>query len=775
METTMNKLKCKNELRVYVVIPVFNPNTKYFMEQISSISKQTYKNIEVVFVISDNSSENIVTKLSNNIINNFSVLVPENKLGSYRAFEYGIKNIVDRNIEYDYYVALCDQDDIWNEDKLEICIRGMEEGSCDLIHSDAFVISGDGEVISESLFKLERRHRRTSPISLLYINNITGMTSVFSKKVAMHSLPFPNQSSTFFHHDLWLGLIASIMDGIKYIDQPLVSYRQHRDNVVGAIIKRKKRETPIFSKRMLKKQFLEFSISKFLAKSLYMRAEEISATNNKIVNRKRLYSIKPFLNGIDFGIPFFINSVFHLIGGNPQLSLKAFARGIVKGGVNTRSLLYGAKDGVRQWEIKQEEFGYLSTVGVLPSRDKLTKESNSSAIKIGEWSRFVDNRRKAKWIPNFNNDSKKSIIILIPTLNPTEVFAGVATALDLGIKLAERGHNVKFVTCDLPIVSISASRDFLLSRSSKITNELNKRVEIYDGTAESSISSNQNDVFVATAWWTAHVARNLFYYKYKIKKFVYLIQDFEPNFYPWGDDYAGAMESYEFSYIPIYNTDILKQFFLDNQVGDQSPNGLSFRPSIELKRYQAARRTRGEKCRFALYGRPEVARNMFATAVEAIGKFIEESDISPYESEWVSVGLPHENIMLPNGNCLKSLGKIPWESYPEFLSSVDIGVSLMYSPHPSHLPIEMAASGVRVVTNKFGNKDLSRISPLIISVSPSASGVIAGLKRAWLSWNSESLDDEGRNLNLSLLGGSLDECVEQLSVKVNQMQKAQRA
>jgi hypothetical protein len=55
----------------------------------------------------------------------------------------------------------------------------------------------------------------------------------------------------------------------------------------------------------------------------------------------------------------------------------------------------------------------------------------------------------------------------------------------------------------------------------------------------------------------------------------------------------------------------------------------------------------------------------------------------------------------------------------------------MYSPHPSHPPIEMAASGVRVVTNRFGPKDLSLLSPAILSAPPTVPALVQALRRAW--------------------------------------------
>ncbi|MBP7967934.1 MAG: hypothetical protein KAZ24_00570, partial [Brachymonas sp.] len=47
-----------------------------------------------------------------------------------------------------------------------------------------------------------------------------------------------------------------------------------------------------------------------------------------------------------------------------------------------------------------------------------------------------------------------------------------------------------------------------------------------------------------------------------------------------------------------------------------------------------------------------------------------------------------------------------------------VGLSLMVSPHPSYPPLEMAAFGARVVTNGFANKDLSTVSPSLVTAQP---------------------------------------------------------
>ena len=63
----------------------------------------------------------------------------------------------------------------------------------------------------------------------------------------------------------------------------------------------------------------------------------------------------------------------------------------------------------------------------------------------------------------------------------------------------------------------------------------------------------------------------------------------------------------------------------------------------------------------------------------------------------------------------------------------DVGLALMYTPHPSLVPIEMASAGMLTVTNSFENKTaeaMTAISSNLITAEPSIDGVAAALAEA---------------------------------------------
>src|SRR5207302_3770705 len=63
----------------------------------------------------------------------------------------------------------------------------------------------------------------------------------------------------------------------------------------------------------------------------------------------------------------------------------------------------------------------------------------------------------------------------------------------------------------------------------------------------------------------------------------------------------------------------------------------------------------------------------------------------------------------------------------------DLGLALMYTPHPSLVPIEMASAGLVTVTNSFENKTseaMASISENLITAEPSVEGILGALREA---------------------------------------------
>lgn len=147
---------------------------------------------------------------------------PEN-VGIFRNFERLVGEI-STGAEW---FALSDQDDAWDEDKLERMLAALvEDGGLTAIVGQARVVDRDGA----SLGRTHRRH--VSLAALLLDNQVTGSLAVFRRGVLDVALPFPRPTPAAYH-DHWLGAVAAASGRIRFLADDVQDYVQHADNALG--------------------------------------------------------------------------------------------------------------------------------------------------------------------------------------------------------------------------------------------------------------------------------------------------------------------------------------------------------------------------------------------------------------------------------------------------------------------------------------------------------------------------------------------------------------
>lgn len=218
----IDRMKNANEL-ISIAMATYN-GENYLAEQLDSILNQTHTNIEIVIV--DDCSKDTTIE----IIKFYKQKYPCIKLyhneknnGVVRSFEKAI------NLCSGDYIALSDQDDVWFPYKLEELLNNI--GNNLLIHSDAILVDEKMNVITKSHFDCVKERSKLTYVDYLISNNVTGCTMMFSRKLAELAMPIPNE---FYIHDHYLAIVASFYGTIKLLDEPLVYYRQHGLNSIGA-------------------------------------------------------------------------------------------------------------------------------------------------------------------------------------------------------------------------------------------------------------------------------------------------------------------------------------------------------------------------------------------------------------------------------------------------------------------------------------------------------------------------------------------------------------
>jgi O-antigen biosynthesis protein len=335
---------------------------------------------------------------------------------------------------------------------------------------------------------------------------------------------------------------------------------------------------------------------------------------------------------------------------------------------------------------------------------------------------------------------RSRINVLLPSLRLKHMSGGPNTALLLAALLAEKGEWVRLIACDAAAEGEAAAlfphMDGLLQRP--VARDRIELVDAFDRTRTTAIGVN--DLFFATAWWTAQIA------KYAVKKtvrktFIYLIQDFEPILHEGSTFQARALETYGLPHIPVINTRLLLDHLVKESAGcyadpEFTVNALWFEPALDRSHYFAdveEAKPPGKKV-LLFYARPTVARrNLFEIGIVALRQAVASGVIDQDNWEVWAMGEKLAPVALGSGVFLNPLPWMSFDDYAKRVRTADLMLSLMLSPHPSYPPLEMAASGKLVVTNSFSVKTAERMkafSPNILVAEPTAESIAAALENA---------------------------------------------
>jgi len=222
-------------MKISIALCTYN-GEKFLREQLDSIAEQTLLPDELV-VCDDCSSDGTI-----DIINHFRECAPfpvqihvnEKNLGLTNNFSKATDLCQGR------WIALCDQDDRWLQEKLQRLARKMEqleEGHGEdtplLVHSDAIVADTDLKTIDNSLWGFQRTNPQCGDRlgRLLSQNVVTGCTSLFNQALWRKAMPVPEEAMM---HDWWLAFVASAFGKIGFVREPTILYRQHGRNDTGA-------------------------------------------------------------------------------------------------------------------------------------------------------------------------------------------------------------------------------------------------------------------------------------------------------------------------------------------------------------------------------------------------------------------------------------------------------------------------------------------------------------------------------------------------------------
>ena len=210
-------------MREKISVCMASYNGERFIEnQIASILCQLSGDDEVI-VVDDKSTDGTIQILKNFNDDRIKINCNAQNMGPNASFQKALSLATGR------YIFLSDQDDVWYENKVQICLEYLKEHNLDLMVHDARVINIlENSVISESLFDLYK----SSPglIRNLISSRHTGCCTVMTHETLNKVMPIPQARGV--QHDAWIGTLTGVFRLNKiFLSHALIDYNRHELNV----------------------------------------------------------------------------------------------------------------------------------------------------------------------------------------------------------------------------------------------------------------------------------------------------------------------------------------------------------------------------------------------------------------------------------------------------------------------------------------------------------------------------------------------------------------
>ena len=272
------------EKRATVLMCTYNAHD-FILKQLNSLINQTYENISII--IYDDASTDNTTSIIQNIIQieekHRDIKLTINSPNSGGAKE-NFRKIITNNLQEDY-VFFCDQDDVWELDKVAIMMQKMNEMERE--GEKPYLICHNCSITNE--FDQITSHKSIKSVcfyDMIFNPGIQGCCMMLNH-TALSILKI--DKAIICMHDWYIGLMISIKGQIVVIEKELLQYRQHENNLVGY-----KKESLFDHFRLVFNNGKKVNLYSGILKQLYSVAQNVD-NHEFLCSYKKTYDLKaPF-------------------------------------------------------------------------------------------------------------------------------------------------------------------------------------------------------------------------------------------------------------------------------------------------------------------------------------------------------------------------------------------------------------------------------------------------------------------------------------------------
>lgn len=319
-------------------------------------------------------------------------------------------------------------------------------------------------------------------------------------------------------------------------------------------------------------------------------------------------------------------------------------------------------------------------------------------------------------------DDPARITMLTDSIVPEQLMGGVGTALLLAATMAQTWNRPLRIVTRQQRHDTAALHGLLKLQGVEFTGSI-EVLHFTGAPGDAPMPLGPDDIVLTTSWWSTWSARHAV----PPGQMVYLLQEDERMFYAGGDQHLLCDEVLADTGIRyVVNTALLLDHFHQTGTAGPTARGIAFEPAFPASIYHPAPHD-GRRNLF-FYARPNHARNLFLRGIATLERAFAEGLFPPdqWNVHFFGVDVPRIDF---GGRPIRYYDTVPWAAYAELVRQADLGLSLMYTPHPSYPPLDLAACGAVVVTNCFGPKGTEQhYSDNILYTPPTIDGLVAALR-----------------------------------------------
>jgi teichuronic acid biosynthesis glycosyltransferase TuaG len=199
----------------------------YIVETIQSILNQSYTNFEIILVNDDVKNKNFITNVTN-LDHRIKLIHNDKNLGAGLSRNKAIK------LSKGKFIAFCDCDDLWKNNKLELQLNFMKQNNLNFSFTSYDIIDKNNNFINI--------RKAPSYLNFIKLRNSCdiGLSTVILKKNIFDNDKFQfTNLKTKEDYVLWMRLAQSGIE-MKGFDQRLTSWRKSKNSLSSSTIQKLK-------------------------------------------------------------------------------------------------------------------------------------------------------------------------------------------------------------------------------------------------------------------------------------------------------------------------------------------------------------------------------------------------------------------------------------------------------------------------------------------------------------------------------------------------------